>query len=179
MKNNDTWIWAAKDRNYEQKLKRITSKDSKLNSYHAAAFSSITVLRLASGQVMASGFSPLEAEVSHLKLTLATDVTKLDVGTKVGNLQTKLETVRKVQLLFDARFSRQIPGLSAWNRRAVMTSEHQLQSCLLCLMTGSSGMWNGICRISSQRLDRHARSPRECASAVALWKAQAENLTRL
>ena len=169
-------------------MKRITSKDCNTTRNHAAAskmknidtfeqghFSSITVPQLASGPGMASGFSLL----TYLKSTLATDVTKLDVGTKVGNLQTKLGTVRKVELLFDARFARQIPGLSALNRRAVMTSEHQLQSCLPCLMTGSSGLWNGMRRTSSQMLDRHAMSPLECASAVALWNSQAEILSRL
>ena len=51
-----------------------------------------------------SGFSQQEAEVTHFKSTLATDEMKLDVGTKVENLQTKLETVRKAELLSYARW---------------------------------------------------------------------------
>ena len=53
------------------------------------------VNKIASKPEMASGFSLLEAEVTHLKSTLATDVTKLDVGTKVENLQTKTRTSEK------------------------------------------------------------------------------------
>ena len=94
-----------------------------------------------------SSNAPMQ-EVTHLKSTLATDVSKLDVGTKVENLQTKLETVRKVKLLFDARFPWQIRGMSAWNRRAVMTSKHQLQSC-------SRRIWAWWAQTSNLQRARH------------------------
>ena len=64
------------------------------------------VVKIPAEPEMRSGSSWQKTEVTHLMSSLTTDVTKLEIGMKVEILQTNLETVRKMELLSDARFLR-------------------------------------------------------------------------
>ena len=108
-------------------METTTSNLQSLDKDNPAAIQhhdSTDVTKIPAEPEMASGSPWQEAEVTDLKSTLATDVTNLDVGTKAENLQTKLETVKKVELPTDTRFPWEVQGMTAWNWRAVLTSKH-------------------------------------------------------
>ena len=82
----------------EGKIENTTSNLQSLNKDNPAAvqYHDYTdVRKIPAEPEMASGSSRQEAASTHFMSKLATDETKLDVGT--ANLQTKLETVREVE----------------------------------------------------------------------------------